>query len=284
MSKATISGEPNAFLIDLTKCTGCRGCMVACKQWNQLPAEETDFFSGEGYQNPKEMSENTYTVIKYREFEKNGHPIFSFYKEMCMHCDDPACVSVCPVHAFHKTPEGPVIYDEKVCIGCRFCMIGCPFEVPKYQWSKKLPVVRKCTGCYSRIKAGLKPACVTACPTAMEYGPRSQMVQIAEERLKRHPDRYINTIYGKDEAGGTSVLYLSSEPYEELRFPSVPERPMPSYTWPALRLVPGIFATVATGLTALTLFNHRKERLELERNKEKEAEQQRTVQAEEDKS
>ena len=153
------------FLIDLTKCTGCRACQVACKQWNQLPAEQTVFFSGEGYENPPAMSEYTFTRIKFRDYQKNGQNEFAFYKEMCMHCNEPACASVCPVGAFEKTELGPVFYKEDRCIGCRFCMIACPFGVPKYEWSKALPLVKKCTGCYERIREGLAPACATTCPT-----------------------------------------------------------------------------------------------------------------------
>ncbi|WP_028581649.1 4Fe-4S dicluster domain-containing protein [Desulfogranum japonicum] len=253
--------KQNTFLIDLTKCTGCRGCQVACKQWNQLEAEETEFFSGEGYQNPPAMSEYTFTRIKFRDYQKNGENEFAFYKEMCMHCDDPACASVCPVGAFEKTPEGPVIYKADRCIGCRFCMVACPFGVPKYEWSKGLPLVRKCTGCYSRVKEGLKPACATACPTAIEYGPRDEMVKIAKERLANHPDKYIKKIYGLHEAGGTSVLYLTNLPFDELGFKDVTQRPLPDYTWQALRFVPASFLAVGGTLSALSWINHRRERL-----------------------
>ncbi len=268
MSSVTTS-ESQAFLIDMTKCTGCRGCQVACKQWNQLEAEETEFFSGEGYQNPPAMSEYTFTRIKFRDFQKNGQNEFVFYKEMCMHCNEPACASVCPVGAFQKTAEGPVIYKADRCIGCRFCMIACPFGVPKYEWSKGLPLVKKCTGCYSRLKEGLKPSCATACPTAISYGPRNEMVKLAEQRLARYPDRYINKVYGKEEAGGTSVIYLTSLPFDELGFKQVTLRPLPEYTAKALRWVPGVFLSVGGGLSALSWITHRRERLK----KEQEAEQ-----------
>ncbi len=253
--------KQNTFLIDLTKCTGCRGCQVACKQWNQLEAEKTEFFSGEGYQNPPAMSEYTYTRIKFRDYQKNGMNEFAFYKEMCMHCDDPACASVCPVGAFEKTPEGPVIYKGDRCIGCRFCMIACPFGIPKYEWSKGLPLVRKCTGCYDRVVAGLQPACATACPTAIEYGPRDEMVKIAEQRLANNPDKYIRKIYGLDEAGGTTVLYLTSLPFDELGFKDVTQRALPEYTWQALRFVPASFLAVGSTLSALSWITHRRERL-----------------------
>jgi len=257
------------FLIDMTKCTGCRACQVACKQWNQLEAEETEFFSGEGYQNPPAMSEYTFTRIKFFDYQRNGHNEFIFFKEMCMHCNDPACASVCPVGAFQKTEEGPVIYKADRCIGCRFCMIACPFGIPKYEWSKALPLVRKCTGCYSRVKEGLQPACATTCPTAITYGPRDEMIKEAEQRLARHPDRYFPRIYGKEAAGGTSVLYLTRRPFDELGFKPVTHRPLPEYTWQALRWVPAVFLTVGGGLSALSWINHRKERLQ----KEQEAKQ-----------
>lgn len=253
--------KQNCFLIDLTKCTGCRGCQVACKQWNQLEAEKTEFFSGEGYENPPAMSEYTFTRIKFRDYQKNGENEFAFYKEMCMHCDDPACASVCPVGAFEKTPEGPVIYKADRCIGCRFCMVACPFGIPKYEWSKGLPLVRKCTGCYSRIKEGMKPACATACPTAIEYGPQDEMIKIAKQRLTDHPDKYISKIYGLDEAGGTSVLYLTNLPFDELGFKDVTQRALPDYTWQALRFVPASFLAVGGTLSAISWITNRRERL-----------------------
>lgn len=258
------NNKQNAFLIDMTKCTGCRGCQVACKQWNQLEAEQTEFFNGEGYQNPPAMSEYTYTRIKFRDYEKNGQNEFAFYKEMCMHCDDPACASVCPVGAFVKTDKGPVIYQADRCIGCRFCMIACPFGIPKYEWSKGLPLVKKCTGCYDRVQEGLKPACATTCPTAISYGPRDELLKEAERRLAKHPDRYIHKVYGKEEAGGTSVIYLTSLPFNELGFKPVTMRALPGYTWDALRLVPGIFLGVGGTLSALSWITHRRDRLKAE--------------------
>ncbi|TGU72203.1 4Fe-4S dicluster domain-containing protein [Geomonas terrae] len=262
-------GKNKAFLIDMTKCTGCRGCQVACKQWNQLGAEKTEFFTGEGYQNPPLMSEYTFTRIKFRDYEKNGQNEFAFYKEMCMHCNEPACASVCPVGAFKKTKEGPVTYDADRCIGCRFCMVACPFGVPKYEWSKALPLVRKCTGCYSRVKEGLKPACATTCVSAITYGNREDMIKEANKRISARPEKYLKKLYGSEEAGGTSVIYLTALPFDELGFKPVTKRPLPSYTWQALRLVPGIFLTVGSSLSLLSWFNHRKERIAKEEEQRK---------------
>ncbi|OPX96750.1 MAG: Formate dehydrogenase, nitrate-inducible, iron-sulfur subunit [Syntrophorhabdus sp. PtaB.Bin006] len=264
MSATKDFSNTRTFLIDLTRCTGCRACQVACKQWNQMKAEKTTFFKGEGYQNPQTMSEYTLTAIHFRDYEKNGENEFAFYKEMCMHCNDPACVSVCPVSAFTKTPEGPVVYDTTRCIGCRFCMIACPFGVPKYEWSKALPLVVKCTGCYARVKEGLIPACAKACPTAITYGGRNDMIEEAKKRLAKWPDKYVNRIYGLDEAGGTSVLYLSALPFTELGFKGVTKRPLPSYTWAALRLVPGVFLTMGGSLAFISWLTHRKDRLRKE--------------------
>ena len=194
-----------------------------------------------------------------------------------MHCNEPACVSVCPVSALIKTPEGPVVYDTKRCIGCRFCMIACPFGVPKYQWSKALPLVVKCTGCYSRLKAGLKPACAKACPSAISYGSRTDMIQEAKRRLVSKPDRYFNKIYGLEEAGGTSILYLTEQPFDELGFKHVTKRPLPSLTWAALRFVPGVFLTMGGSLAFISWLTHRKDRL----RKEEEARKSATTQPKE---
>jgi formate dehydrogenase iron-sulfur subunit len=265
MSAKRNFSQDRTFLIDTTRCTGCRSCQVACKQWNQMKAEETTFFNGEGYQNPPNLSENTLTAIKFRDYWKYGKNEFAFYKEMCMHCNDPACVSVCPVSAFIKTPEGPVIYDAKRCIGCRFCMVACPFGVPKYQWSKGLPLVVKCSGCYSRVKEGLIPACAKACPTAITYGSRQEMINEANRRLTAHPGKYMSRIYGLEEAGGTSVLYLSMLPFNELGFKKVTQRPLPSLTWAALRFVPAAFITMGGSLAFISWLTNRKERIRKEK-------------------
>ena len=264
MSQTKDFSSDRTFLIDMTRCTGCRACQVACKQWNQMKAEKTTFFHGEGYQNPPAMSENTLTRIKFRDYQKHGENEFAFYKEMCMHCNEPACASVCPVLALIKTDEGPVVYDSKRCIGCRFCMIACPFGIPKYQWSKALPLVVKCTGCHSRIKEGLKPACAKACPSAISYGSRTEMIEKAKKRLSAYPDKYINRIYGLEEAGGTSVFYLSALPFDELGFRHITKRPLPSLTWSALRLVPIVFITMGSTLTFVSWLTHRKDRMRRE--------------------
>jgi formate dehydrogenase iron-sulfur subunit len=143
-------------------------------------------------------------------------------------------------------------------------MVACPFGVPKYEWSKAFPLVKKCTGCYSRIKEGKKPACATTCASAISYGPRAEMIKEANKRIASRPEKYLKKLYGEEEAGGTSVIYLTALPFDELGFKHVTKRPLPSYTWQALRLVPGIFLTVGSSLSLLSWFTHRKDRLKKE--------------------
>ena len=220
----------NSIPYDATKCIGCRGCQAACKQWYELPAEITR--NRGSYQNPPRLSAKTCTLIQFRELEGRNGLVWAFTKRQCMHCLEPACVSACPVGALHKTADGPVLYDDRKCIGCRYCMVACPFNVPKFEWNKGLlaePVIRKCQFCFDRLAEGMEPACVKACPTgALKYGDREALLAEAHARIRRYPDHYVNHVYGEHEAGGTSVLYLSSVPFEEVGLPKLPPKPLPS--------------------------------------------------------
>jgi len=250
------------MLIDLTKCVGCRGCQVACKEWNELPAEPTTWQGS--YENPPELKWNTYTKVRFVEGETNGHFFWRFVKTQCMHCLEPACVSACPVGAMVKTNEGPVIYDEKKCMGCRYCMLACPFQVPKFEWHLALPSIKKCVFCFDRISAGKKTACSTTCPSkALEFGEYNDILKIAEDRITKNPDKYINYIYGKDEVGGTSWLYISGIPFEELGFRmDLPKRPLPAYTWTNLSKVPWIAGIGVVVLGGLWFICHRREEVQ----------------------
>ena len=215
------------ILTDLTRCIGCGACALACKEINELPKEEMDG-----------LNATTWTVVE----QQNGLNI----RRQCMHCLDPTCVSVCPVAALQKTPEGPVIYDEDRCMGCRYCMFACPFQIPKYEWDETIPRVQKCIMCFeTRVSKGESPACTQTCPTgATIFGEREALIHEAQHRLTNEPERYVDHIYGLEEAGGTSVIYLSSIFFAELGFPvDVEHKPYPRLTWEVLSKIPNIVST-----------------------------------------
>jgi len=216
------------MLIDETRCTGCRACQVACKQWNDLPGETTR--NTGSYQNPPALSAKTWNLIEFREIETGDKVDWYFFKHACMHCEHPACVSVCPVGALQKTASGPVIYDDRKCIGCRYCMAACPFGIPTFDWDKGLldhPVIRKCNFCVDRISNGLEPACAKTCPSkVIQFGERDALLAEAEARIAKNPSRYVNYVYGKTEAGGTSILYLSAVPFDQLGLPVLGPEPV----------------------------------------------------------
>jgi formate dehydrogenase iron-sulfur subunit len=205
-----------AMLIDTTRCIGCRGCQVACKSWHNLPGERTTF--SETWSNPRFMNNNNYTRVIFREVaQPEGKLNWYFIKRQCMHCLDPACESVCPVGALTKLKSGPVVYDDYRCIGCRYCMMACPFQVPKFEWSSAVPLVRKCDFCADRLEIGLAPACATTCPTqALVFGERQDLLKEAHRRIGAHPERYYPEVYGEKIVGGTSQLYLTPVSFEAL--------------------------------------------------------------------
>jgi len=218
-----------AMLYDTTLCIGCKACQNACKDWNENPVEPDPTGL---YDAPLELSADTWTIIKLYD----GDDERSFSRLGCMHCIDPACVAACPVHALQKTSEGPVVYDANRCIGCRYCMIACPFSVPKFEWEEVLPRVSKCTFCTGnnqnrekdRLSVGKGPACAEACPTgALTWGTRGELLSEAERRLAENADKYVKHIYGKNDGGGTSVLYLSHVPFEKLGLPTLGPEPVP---------------------------------------------------------
>ncbi|MCJ7623305.1 MAG: 4Fe-4S dicluster domain-containing protein [Anaerolineaceae bacterium] len=212
-------------LVDTTKCIGCRSCQVACKAWNDKPSEDTTCLGS--YENPPQLSAKTLTKVKYTELEVGDNLKWVMHKVQCMHCKDPACVSVCPVEALHKTDLGPVIYEEGNCIGCRYCMMACPFNVPKIDWDSLFPQISKCTLCFDRISNGEQPACVKSCPTgAIKFGDRIELLGEAKSRIKNYAGRYVEHVYGEKEVGGTSWLYLSPVPFEKLGFPTLGPEPI----------------------------------------------------------
>ena len=205
-----------AILIDTTKCIGCRACQVACKSWNDLKGGKATF--SETWSNPRYLSSNQFTRIIFREMSSpDGQLHWHFISRRCMHCNDPACASACPVGALIKMPEGPVVYDDGKCIGCRYCMMACPFQIPKFQWESAVPLVRKCTFCADRQAMNLAPACVTTCPTGtLLFGDRAELLKEAHRRIGAQPGRYYPEVYGEKIAGGTSKLFLTAVSFEEL--------------------------------------------------------------------
>ena len=223
-------------LVDTTLCIGCRSCEEACNQINKdLPRRPREYFRDNSvFDKRRRMDENAYTVVnKYENPENPGKPVF--VKFQCMHCLEPACMSACIVGALSKKPNGAVIYDSWKCIGCRYCIAACPFQVPAYEFNNAFaPQVRKCTFCFNeRTSKGKAPACVQACPMgAMTFGKRSDLIILANKRIKDYPDRYLPHIYGEHELGGTSWLYLSGVPFEDIDFPKFGNKSIPSYTEP----------------------------------------------------
>jgi formate dehydrogenase iron-sulfur subunit len=252
-----------AMLQDNTRCIGCRACMIACKAWNDLPGDTTHFFAGPGYQNPRDLDPHNYTVITYKEAEVNGRLDWVFGRLTCMHCLEPACASACPTHALSKTPEGPVVFDSWRCIGCRYCMQACPFVVPKFDFDKVVPAIHKCTFCADRIQVGREPACAQACPTAaITFGDREEIVQEAERRIAAAPAHYVSHIYGLHEVGGTSILHLSSIPFEQLGYKTgLPDQAPPTLTEKPLHFTPRIFTTVWMTMAVIAMIVRRRFRL-----------------------
>ena len=211
-----VQEKPKAILVDVRRCVGCKACQAACKLWNNLPAENTEITEDE-YTNPTSLSAHTWNYIRFSEVEEGEGVRWVMASIRCMHCLEPTCVSVCPTRALWKREDGPVLYDVDRCIGCRYCVTACPFGIPHFDEEAK--AIRKCTMCFDRLDRGLKPACVSSCPTgALDFDLRSRIVRrvLADGRH----------VYGLQEAGGTSVIYVSSIPFEELGFPRLsPETP-----------------------------------------------------------
>ena len=251
-SNAHFEGYPDAkaVLFDATRCIGCRKCEEACNKVNKLPAPAKPFDDLKVLDTERRTSAKAHTVVnKYMPAGAKG-PVFR--KIQCNHCQEPACASACFVRAFKKNPDGSVTYDASVCVGCRYCMMACPFNIPTYEYDEPLtPRVMKCTMCHPQITAGElnMPGCVGACPKeALAYGKRSDLLKIAHARIATFPDRYVDHVYGEREMGGTNWLYLSGVPFKELGMredlgvTSAPEMtsgaltvvPMVAALWPAL--------------------------------------------------
>ncbi|SDB37423.1 Fe-S-cluster-containing dehydrogenase component [Desulfonatronum thiosulfatophilum] len=254
-------GTPGV-LFDGTRCIGCRRCEMACNKVNHLPEPTVPFDNLDVLKTPRRTDATTYTVVN--RFDLPGGPVFR--KNQCNHCIEPACASSCFVAAFRKLPDSSVAYDETVCVGCRYCMIACPFEIPTYEYNKALtPRVMKCTLCGPQMRAGelRLPGCVAACPVeAMTYGPRDELIRMARRRFESFPGRYVNHVYGENEMGGTSWMYISGAPFsqvglrEDLGTKSAPE--LTSGALAAVPIVVGVWPILLGGIYAI---NKRKDKI-----------------------
>jgi formate dehydrogenase iron-sulfur subunit len=222
-----------SILTDVTLCIGCEECVNACKKTNKTGEDEPWRWQ----RKIDDLSASRWTTVVSR-------PHKHYVRRQCRHCLDPACASVCPVGAMHKTPEGPVVYNSKICLGCRYCMMACPYGIPRYLWESAVPYVRKCIMCYDKITSGEleQPACTAACPQkATIYGKRDDLLKIAHQRIEEKPDLYIHKVFGEHEVGGTSVLYLSDIDLGFLGWKKdMGDKPLPHKTWVVLNKVPGI--------------------------------------------
>lgn len=229
------------ILVDVTRCTGCNKCVDACATGNRLeeaahlPQHAPDGLSAERWLSIVESPEG------------------GFVRKSCRHCLEAACVSACPVAAMTRTAEGIVRYDGEKCMGCRYCMMACPFGIPRYEWDSAAPLIRKCTLCYERLAEGGIPACVEACPEeVLMFGERSELLAVARERLAQFPGRYIQKVFGEFEVGGTALLYISNVPLDFLGFNGAPgEEAYPELTWEWLGKVPAVTVGVAGLMTGL---------------------------------
>jgi len=232
-STPKLAANPDAYgvLTDLSQCIGCRKCEWACNAANNLPQQSLESFEDKSvFAVARRPDANRFTVVN--EFPANGGKP-TWVKAQCMHCQDPACASACIVSAFKKQENGAVTYNAWRCMGCRYCMVACPFQIPAYEYENALaPTVRKCTLCFDRIaNEGKAPACVEICPPqCLTFGKRRDLLALAHEKIERHPDRYVDHVYGEHEVGGTSWLYVSHRPFEELGLPNLPQAAPPRLT------------------------------------------------------
>lgn len=225
--------DPYGMLCDTTICIGCRKCEYACNRQHHLSDRDlNDFEDFSVYSSDRRMTADAFTIVnRYANHENEDKPIY--VKMQCMHCLHPACVSACLVRALTVADSGAVVYDAGKCMGCRYCMYACPFQVPAYEYSKPLtPRVMKCNLCDDKIREGGGiPACAEMCPpNALIYGRRSELLEYAHRRIAEHPDDYIDHVYGEHEVGGTAWMYLASKEFTDLGLLGLSSDPVPALT------------------------------------------------------
>jgi formate dehydrogenase iron-sulfur subunit len=237
-----------AILTDVTRCIGCERCVEKCKEINKLGIDRPWH-----WQSPDGLSATRWTTVIHRP---GGH----YVRKHCRHCLEPACVAACPVGALRRTPEGAVIYNVSVCLGCRYCMNACPFGIPRYNWESPRPAIHKCNFCHPRLVQGKKPGCVEVCPTeATIFGERQALIAEARRRIRANPDRYLPRIWGEHVVGGTSVLYISKIDLGFLGWKKeLGNDPLPRLTWNILTKMPVVFLGIAGFLAGVYWLGERK--------------------------
>ena len=267
---ATFEGYPDAMgvLVDLSRCVGCRSCEAACNREQKLPAPEKPFndfsvFDEIHHGQKRRTDETRYTIVNRYYITGREHPLFR--KIQCNHCLEPACLTSCFVNAYTKTPEGAVIYDSSVCVGCRTCMVACPFYIPTFRYSSAFkPRIMKCVFCHdTRLTKGLPPACVEACPQeALTFGRRTDLVAAGKQRIRENPGNYVDHLYGEHEAGGTSWMYLSPAPFEQVGIDTtVPKEPILNYVKDFLSIVPMVLTIWPALFAGFHLLATRKDKM-----------------------
>ncbi len=244
-------GELYGVLVDTTRCLGCRICEEACAAANGLPVP--DLTDDSVFEKERKPTENQFSVVN--RYATEAGEVYA--KRQCMHCNQPACAAACLVKAMLKTKQGPVVWNENKCMGCRYCMISCPFDIPKFEFNSATPRIRKCTLCWERLKKGERPACVENCPAeALVFGKRRDLTEVARSRIYEHPEQYVHHIYGEHEAGGTGFLYLSAVPFEQIGLRTdLEQTPYPELTKDFLYGVPVFFLLCPAFLLAVSKAN-----------------------------
>jgi len=232
----------NAILFDQSLCIGCKACEQAC-------------------QSEHDQRLHTVTKLDHESFtwvEDLGDK--HFIRHLCMNCVHPTCVSVCPVASLQKNELGPVTWEADRCIGCRYCMMACPFEIPTYEWYEVNPRIRKCDMCVHRVVEGFPTACASICPTgATNYGDHNDMLKEAHRRIKANPGAYSGQVYGEHEAGGTAVLMLLAKDPAASNLPAnVPTEELPELTWTVLEKLPQIIPIWGVFLGGMSWLTSRK--------------------------